>query len=238
MPVFRSIVISAALAGLIVGALISVLQFFGTVPLIQQSEAYERKSAPAHAPATHGHAEKDKAPESEWEPEPGLQRNAFTLAANILTAIGFALLLTGIYAIRGGAAPSWREGMFWGLAGFAVFTIAPGLGLPPELPGMPVADLTARQIWWIGTAGATAMALWFWFLRSETWAAGLGLFLIVLPHLIGAPMAPEFHSDVPAALSHRFVVVVTLTSLVFWILLGICSSLAFARIGRTPQATE
>ena len=45
MPVFRSIVFSAALAGLIVGAVISVAQFFGTVPLIQQSEVYERKAA-------------------------------------------------------------------------------------------------------------------------------------------------------------------------------------------------
>ena len=46
MPVFRSIVFSAALAGLIVGAVISVAQFFGTVPLIQQSEVYERKAEP------------------------------------------------------------------------------------------------------------------------------------------------------------------------------------------------
>src|ERR1700754_1401517 len=173
MPVFRSIVFSAVLAGLIVGAFISIVQIFGTVPLIQQSEVYERKSAaPATATATHAHSDKAKGSEakgseSEWEPEPGLQRNAFTFAANILTAIGFALLLTGIYAIRGGAVP-WREGMFWGLAGFAVFTLAPGLGLPPELPGMPVADLTTRQIWWIGTAGATAIALWLWFFRSDS----------------------------------------------------------------------
>ena len=46
MPVFRSIVFSAALAGLIVGVVISIAQFFGTVPLIQQSEVYERKAAP------------------------------------------------------------------------------------------------------------------------------------------------------------------------------------------------
>ena len=44
MPVFRSIVFSAALAGLIVGIVISIAQFFGTVPLIQQSEVYERKA--------------------------------------------------------------------------------------------------------------------------------------------------------------------------------------------------
>jgi predicted cobalt transporter CbtA len=92
MPVFRSIVFSAALAGLIVGVVISVAQFFGTAPLIQQSEVYERKDvtgtpAAAHeqGSATHDQA-KQHSHDSDWEPEEGFQRNAFTVAANILTA--------------------------------------------------------------------------------------------------------------------------------------------------------
>ena len=232
MPVFRSIVFSAALAGLIVGAVISVAQFFGTVPLIQQSEVYERKAAAEAPSAAHDH-DKAYSHDSEWEPEAGLQRNSFTVAANILTAIGFALLLTGTYAILGRPV-TWREGLLWGLAGFVVFTAAPGLGLPPELPGMAVAELTARQTWWIATAVATAGGLFLLAFRPAAWAAVLGLGLIALPHLIGAPLAPESHSEVPAALSHRFIVVVTLTSLLFWTLLGVTTSIAFGRIAR-PQ---
>jgi cobalt transporter subunit CbtA len=237
MPVFRSIVFSAALAGLIVGVAISIAQFFGTVPLIQQSEVYERKAVAATPPAGHDHAAaasdqtKAHSHESEWEPEEGLQRNAFTVAANILTAIGFALLLTGVYAIRGRQV-MWREGLLWGLAGFVVFTAAPGLGLPPELPGMAVAELTARQTWWIATAAATAGGLCLLAFRPAAWAAVVGLALIALPHLIGAPLAPESHSEIPATLSHRFIVVVTLTSLLFWALLGVATSLAFERISR------
>jgi cobalt transporter subunit CbtA len=237
MPVFRSIVFSAALAGLIVGVVISIVQFFGTVPLIQQSEVYERKAAAPAQPAAqqaagvaHDH-DKTHSHDSEWEPEAGFQRNAFTVAANVLTAIGFALLLTGVYAIRGRPV-TWREGLLWGLAGFVVFTAAPGLGLPPELPGLPVADLTARQTWWIATAAATAGGLWLLTFRPTAWAAVLGLGLIALPHLIGAPVAPESHSEVPAVLSHRFIVVVTLTSLLFWALLGVCTSIAYGRISR------
>ncbi len=237
MPVFRSIVFSAALAGLIVGVAISVAQFFGTVPLIQKSEVYERKAAvpsqPAAPPAVaaaHDHGE-THSHDSAWEPEDGFHRNAFTVAANILTAIGFAFLLTGIYAIRSQPI-TWREGLLWGLAGFVVFTAAPGLGLPPELPGMPVADLTARQTWWIATAAATAGGLCLLAFRPAAWAAVLGLGLIALPHLIGAPVAPESHSEVPAALSHRFVVVVTLSSLLFWALLGVCTSITFGRTSR------
>jgi cobalt transporter subunit CbtA len=240
MPIFRSIVFSAALAGLIVGAVISVAQFFGTVPLIQKSEVYERMAAAGAPPAAHeqagGARDDDKAHshDSEWAPEDGFQRNAFTVAANILTAIGFALLLAGIYAIRGRPA-TWREGLLWGLGGFVVFTASPGLGLPPELPGMPVAELAARQTWWIATAAATALGLCLLAFRSGAWAAVLGLGLIALPHLIGAPVAPESHSEVPTALSHRFIVVVTLTSLLFWALLGVSTSIAFGRISR-PQA--
>jgi cobalt transporter subunit CbtA len=236
MPVFRSIVFSAVLAGLIVGVVISIAQFLGTVPLIQQSEVYERKAAAAPAAHQHAGAGQDQASahshESDWEPEDGLQRNAFTVAANVLTAIGFALLLSGVYAIRRREV-TWREGLLWGLAGFVVFTAAPGLGLPPELPGMPVAPLTARQIWWISTAAATAGGLCLLAFRTTAWAAVLGLALIGLPHLIGAPPAPEAHSEVPAALSHRFVVVVVMTSLLFWALLGVATSIAYGRMART-----
>ena len=72
------------------------------------------------------------------------------LAVNVVSGIGFALLLVAASEFAGGIA-NWRQGVLWGFAGFAVFTLAPGLGLPPELPAMPAADLFARQTWWVGT---------------------------------------------------------------------------------------
>jgi cobalt transporter subunit CbtA len=239
MSVFRSIVFSAALAGLVVGAAVTAAQMVGTAPLIQQGEVFERKAevpAAAAATAAHDHAAHDHTAAAhdhaaEWEPADGFQRHAFTFGANILTAIGFGMLLTGIFALRGRPV-EWREGLFWGLGGFVVFTVAPGLGLPPELPGMPVADLTLRQTWWIGTAAATAAGIGLLTFRREAWAAALGLGLIALPHLIGAPQAAEAHSDVPHALLHSFVVAATLTSLLFWALLGVSTSLAFRRMSR------
>jgi cobalt transporter subunit CbtA len=237
MSVFRSIVFSAVLAGVVAGVVVTVAQLFGTIPLIQRGEVYERRAdaAPAAvsasaAPHAHGHAE-DHHHDPAWEPAEGIQRNAFTTGANILTAIGFSLLLGGIFALRGRAV-GWREGLFWGLAGFVVFTAAPGLGLPPELPGMPVADLTMRQTWWIATACATAAGLTLLVFRRAPWAAVLGLGLVVLPHLVGAPQAPEAHTEVPDALLHSFVVAAVLTSLLFWALLGVLTSVAYARISR------
>ena len=229
MSVFRSIVFSAVAAGLVVGAIISVVQQFGTVPLILKAEVYERSAQTTGesgaTAAEHSEHEHDAAA---WEPQDGLERNVYTAAANILTAIGFALLLAGFFALRGQPI-SWREGVLWGLAGFAVFTIAPGLGLPPELPGVPAAPLGPRQLWWIATALATACGIGLFVFRRSVVAAALGFCLIVAPHVVGAPHLTETYTNVPEALSHQFAVAVTLTSFFFWILLGSLTSFAYRR---------
>jgi cobalt transporter subunit CbtA len=228
VSIFRAIVFSAVAAGLFVGLVITAVQHGGTVPLILKAEVYERAAeaaAPAAAAGEHsGHEHGAPA----WEPQDGLERNLYTAGANVLTAIGFALLLGGLYALRRHPV-SWREGALWGLAGFAVFTIAPGLGLPPELPGIPAAPLDARQLWWIATAGATAGGIALFVFRRSIIAAVLGFCLIVAPHLVGAPQLADVHTNVPELLSHQFAVAVTLTSFLFWVLLGSLTGLAYSR---------
>jgi cobalt transporter subunit CbtA len=176
-----------------------------------------------------------------WEPHDGFERNAYTAAANVLTAIGFALILAAIFALRSGNTDkqlSWHEGLAWGFAGFAVFTVAPGLGLPPELPGVPAAPLLSRQIWWVLAAMATAGGLSVIFFRRSVPASIAGLILIVLPHVIGAPELEHFDTNVPISLSHQFVVAVTVTSLVFWFLLGGVTSTIFAYFDRDSVAVS
>ena len=170
MGTFRSIVLSSIVAGFVVGVIVTVIQHFGTVPLILKAETFERaaethQSNPAAGASgvifDHNHSAHEHGAEA-WEPRDGLERNAYTAAANVLTAIGFALILAGLFAARSSATAlevSWHEGLMWGLAGFAVFTIAPGVGLPPELPGVPAAPLLSRQIWWVAAVLATATGL-------------------------------------------------------------------------------
>jgi cobalt transporter subunit CbtA len=205
MAVFRSIVFSAALAGLIVGALVTALQHFGTVPLILRAEVYERL---AEASVAHEHAAAE-----------GFQRNAYTALFNVVEWIGFGLLLNGAFVLLGRAV-TWREGLLWGLGGFAAFVIAPGLGLPPELPGVPAAALMDRQLWWAGTVLATAIGLGLVAFRREPVSAMIGILLIMAPHLAGAPRLDHVETNVPGNLSHAFIVVVTLTALPCWALLG------------------
>lgn len=230
MTLFRNVVFVAAIAGLLAGVVMTAMQAYATVPLILQAETFENsEAAPSHdhtaapadtaasteaaAPAAHAHDEEA------WAPADGFERYAYTAAANIVTAIGFALVLIAVSEAFGGIL-GWRQGLFWGFAGFAVFTLAPGLGLPPELPTMPAADLAARQVWWIGTVAATAAGLAMIAFRGSAPLAVVGLALIVAPHLIGAPQPESHESPVPADLHHRFVVATTVTNLIFWVVLG------------------
>src|SRR5262249_14442040 len=159
MSVFRSIVFSAVVAGGLAGLVVTAAQQFGTVPLILKAEVYERAAEDAHATAhAAGQQHEHEHAEAGWAPPDGFERTAYTAAASVLTGIGFALLLGGIFTLRGGSV-TWRDGLLWGLAGFLVFTVAPGLGLPPTLPGVPTAPLGPRQVWWTATAAATAGGL-------------------------------------------------------------------------------
>ena len=71
----------------------------------------------------------------------------FTFLANIVTGVGFALVLTACFALSKRRI-NGRTGVLWGLGAFAIVSLAPALGLPPEVPGARAADLTDRQFWW------------------------------------------------------------------------------------------
>ena len=222
MDYFRNIVVVAALAGAIAGLGMTLAQQLTTVPLIFKAEVYEEQGAtPAH---DHGDVATAEAGAHEhgdegWKPADGIVRTFFSLLANVVTGIGFALLLIAASELFGGIR-DWRQGVFWGLAGFAIFTLAPGLGLPPELPAMPAAELGARQLWWVGTALSTALGLGLLVYGRSPLAVLAAIALLAAPHVIGAPQPASYETPVPEGLHHSFVVAVVLTTLLFWVLLG------------------
>lgn len=223
MSIFRNVVFAAALAGLVAGLLLAAVQAFSTDPLILQAEVFEN-AAPAEAAAhDHGTADAAAAPhehdEEGWAPADGFERFSFNVLANAVSGIGFALILLAASEFAGGIK-GWRQGLFWGFAGFAVFTLAPGLGLPPELPAMPAADLLPRQAWWVATVAATAAGLALIAFRRSAVFAVAGVALIVAPHVVGAPQPPSYETPIPEGLHHEFVVAVTVSNLVFWLALG------------------
>ena len=232
MAIFRNVVFIAALAGLCVGVLMTIMQQVATVPLILKAEVYEQ-SAPAHehAATATGEVMAHEHEEEGWAPADGLPRLIFTLLANIVTAVGFALLLVVASELAGGIT-DWRQGIFWGLGAFAAVTLAPGLGLPPELPAMPAADLGARQLWWVTTVALTAAGLALLVFRRSLPLAVLAIVLIVAPHVIGAPQPASFESPIPEGLHHDFVVGVIMTSFLFWVALGGAAGYLRSRVAR------
>lgn len=246
MTLFRNVVFVAALAGLVAGLVMAALQAYATVPLILQAETYEAAGGHDHGAAGHSHEEEvagghshDAAAGEEegWAPADGFERFFYTSMANIVTAIGFGLVLVVASEFAGGIA-GWRQGLLWGLAGFATFTLAPGLGLPPELPAMPAADLGARQAWWLGTVIATGAGLALIAFRRSLPLAALGVVLIAAPHVIGAPQPASYETPVPEALHHDFVVAVTVTNLVFWVVLGAVAGMLRSRFADEAGAAQ
>jgi predicted cobalt transporter CbtA len=95
--------------------------------------------------------------------------------------------LVSVVLLSGSIAPvslGWRKGALWGLAAFICVDLAPAWGLPPQPPGVPVAHLYARQLWWVATVVATAVALWLLFDRRKALPIRLmGLLVLVIPHV-------------------------------------------------------
>jgi cobalt transporter subunit CbtA len=215
------------IAGFLAGLVLTAIHWARIDPLIAAAETYE--TASEHATqgdaATHQH---------DWEPE-GWERSALTFLANLVIAVGFGLALSGAFALRqsvSGKSPDGREGLLWGLGGFAAFALAPAVGLPPVPPGMIGADILARQAWWLATAVATAggIALLV-FPRGWPWRAA-GAVLILLPHLFGPPVAPSETDVVPAAIAAQFVTLSLAAAAVFWLTLGGVGGWLYARFGR------
>ena len=217
---------TAGFSGLLAALLLTLLQSFWVAPLILEAETYESSAPAAH----HEHGSEVAAHEHSaeaWSPEDGWQRVLSTTGGNLVVAVGFALILAALYSLR--EPKRAATGALWGLAGFAVFCLAPTLGLPPELPGTAAADLLQRQLWWVSTAASTAVAIAL-LVFGKHWALKvLGVAILVVPHIFGAPQ-PLVHSSLaPEALESQFKIASQLTNFAFWLALGVISAWLFRR---------
>ena len=219
---------TAGFTGLLAALLLTLLQSFWVAPLILQAETFEK--APAATEVVHEHAAGAAAHTHHaeaWEPEDGWQRVLSTTGGNLVVAVGFALMLAGLYTLR--APTRTAQGLLWGLAGYATFVLAPTMGLPPELPGTAAADLALRQTWWIGTAASTAAGIALIVFGRNWLLKVLGAAILAVPHVIGAPQ-PEVHAMLaPQALETQFKIASQLTNVAFWLALGLISAWLFRR---------
>lgn len=239
------VLLAALLAGIAAGFIMGAIQHLRLTPLILEAEAYERAGDPhSHAPAPeaatgeaavtadghdHDHGEG-------WMPENGWQRTLATTATAVMTGAGFAAILAAVSLVSG--VPITRaNGLLWGLCGFLAASLAPAAGLPPELPGMPAADLLSRQLWWVGTIAATAAGIYLLARRQEAWAIVAALVLIAAPHVIGAPVAVHGESVLPPGIVAAFVANSLAANAIFWSLIGLFLGLVLDRTAKDIYAT-
>lgn len=258
--IFRQIVFYALLVGALSGLVLTVAQTWQVVPIIQAAEEFEGEPVlttaaehPGHSAAFHEHAEHEHSA-GEWAPEDGIERTAYTLLSNVLTAIGFALVImvamlaSASYWRHGDHRLDWRHGLIWGGAGYAVFWLSPALGLPPEIPLAATAPLEARQLWWLFTVVCTAIGLAGLAFGKSPWRWAAPVLLLV-PHLVGAPHPPGamFGGQPPAVaaeleqLAQQFIGATAIANAALWLVLGLASAWAVRRIvssSRTASPVE
>ena len=221
---FRRIVYSACLAGLVAGIVLTAIQQLQVAAIIGEAETYEAGAGAA----AHSHADGSSHEHDAWSPEDGLERTFWTGAANVGMGIGCALLLGAAFAMRGNV--NWRQGILWGLGGYAAFFALPAFGLPPELPGTEAGALQSRQAWWLVTVTLSAAGIALLGLaRGWPWKAA-AVVLIAIPHVFGAPYSDSHTTLAPPELLQTFIVATAVANAVFWVVLGAGCAIAFKKL--------
>ena len=235
------VILAALLVGIAAGLVMGFIQHVRLTPLILEAESFEN-AAPQH---THGAATAETgtaAPAAEehdhgegWKPADGWQRTLSTTVTAAMTGAAFAAILAAISLLTG-LPITPANGIVWGLCGFLAACIAPSAGLAPELPGMPVADLFPRQVWWVGTIAATAAGIYLLATQRAVWAICAAIVLIGLPHVIGVPVAPHAETSVPPGLAAEFAANAIAANAILWVLIGALLGLAIDRYAKDVYA--
>ncbi len=222
---FSRILTSALFAGAAAGLIAALLQLVFVQPVLLHAELYESGQLVHFGGAAVSSA----------QDIPGFQplRDGLSILFNMLTYTGFAFVLVAAMSLaeRRGHQITSRSGLFWGLAGFVAFHFAPGFSLPPEVPGVAAADVAQRQVWWIATITAAAIAMWL-IAYGRNWTAwGAAIVLLVMPHLIGAPEPEAFAGPVPPELGALFATRAFGVAIAGWIALGSFATYFWQREG-------
>lgn len=241
---FQRMLASALFAGGVVGLLAALLHFAFVQDLILLGEKYEtgelthfaapaedgHDHAPAPTPGTDAGAAPDDGHDDDGHADDGhshgtgsdLTRNGLTVLFTVLVYVSYAMLLAAGFGLAEsmGRRIDLKAGVLWGISGFAAFQLAPAMGLAPELPGSIAADLGDRQVWWWGTALATATALGLLGYGRSLLTAGLAVVLLAAPHVIGAPLPEGYWGQAPTEVGTLYSARTLGTGLAVWAALG------------------
>lgn len=237
--IFRNIVFAAILVGFFSGLIYGVFQQTQLSPLIYAAENFEvnNSAVESHGHDHNGH-EHNSGTQTAWSPEDGTERIAWTMLANVLTGISFALVMLSLMAVHNLKSSKPKvdavQGIGWGAVALLAVFVAPALiGLQPEVPGTIAAALEHRQAWWLFAVIATvlgAAVLYYAPLKLKA----IGLMIILLPQIAATSMPAQlsFENTDPVAvaalneLSHQFYSMAAVGMAIFFIIIGAGSGFA------------
>ena len=218
---FKNIFVSAVLCGAIVGVLATLMQLLLITPLLLEAELFE--SGQSIHFSTTGSPESAVKHINIWQ-DP--YRHLMTLCFNLVTFTGLGFLLVAamtFFEIRGFSL-SKAEGIIFGVCGFFIFQLAPGIGLPPELPGTISVEVSIKQTWWIVAILCTTIGMLLVSLTKHKILILAGVIFAIIPHLIGYPKLDTYFGVAPPELAAEFATRSIAISLVAWVVLGLLSS--------------
>jgi cobalt transporter subunit CbtA len=207
------VLLAVILSGIAAGLVMGVIQHVRLTPLILQAETFEH--------VAHGHSTEPHSHGGEmWSPADGVERTFYTTLTAVLTATGFAFLLAGL-SLVGNRPLTWSNGLLWGLCGFFAVSLAPAIGLPPELPGMAETALNQRLLWWVGTILTTGLGLWFLTSANSPRTIVPAMLLLFVPHMLWIPKMATEQTALPAGLAAQFVTASLGANLLMWCVIGL-----------------
>ena len=218
MSVFRNIFFLAVAAGLIAGIAMTVLQARFTVPLILAAETYEN-AAPAAHDARRRHP--GRTPTSPRPGPPPTASSAWPSPSPPTSSPPSASRSSSSPPPTSPAASPAGAAASSGASPASPSSPSPRASAcrPSSRRCPPPSSSPARSGGSAPSSPPPPASRWS-SSESPRPSPPLGVALVVLPHLVGAPQPASFETPVPEGLHHRFVVAVTVTNLVFWALLG------------------
>ena len=212
---FLRILTIALFAGFIAGVISAVMQMIFLQPILLHAELYEAGNLT--------HFGNSMVSGSHLIPTFDFQRNALNVLFSALIYTGYALILTSLFAYASSLNLKIDNvrAILFGICGFVTVQLSPAFGLPPELPGVAAAELIPRQIWWFFCVISTGLGLWIIAFGGNLIFIMVGVILILLPHIIGAPQPLMFIGPTPPELASHFASRALTIGLVTWSCLGI-----------------
>lgn len=235
---------SALFAGLIAGLIAVLLQFTLVDLLTFEGEEYETGNKSHFSGVLKlNEASEPIVPDQSIDTgqdimDKRLSRLSTTFFATLVTFVGWSLFMTAGFATVEllGQRVSQKDALLWGIAGFASVHLMTGLGLPPEIPGTPNDALELRQLWWITTAIASALAFALFAYGRTPLFILAGFALLVAPHLIGAPRLDGYAGLAPPELAGEFVMRSLFVSMADWAVLGLAAGYFWNRDAHAKSA--